>query len=479
MFVELAGIGFGTVLYGTYRWLNQDKIRINKNFNKLMNMDNPKNKPTFYITDMLETEYGFDLTVKIPIGKSYDELVKMQSVIENALGYRLQMSQGLDINHARIRLFTNFEENNEEEQIKLRFEQTMKGAGGKSRYGELFEITSIKKNELYGYDCKIKIPSGMSYDDLMEYKPAIDSEFGLLHCEYQPFTKELDAKLITKPLPDNYMFHPVHLSRPTQLYLGNTFYYENVVADMSKEPHMLLSGTTNSGKSTALKIPLINLAYCFSEREVEFYFIQLSSKIGDFDDMLKLRHTRYFAYTHQYALKLFNYLTRVIKDRSNFLREKGFKNVHKYNDSVKKEDRLPIMYVVIEEFAELVSSGEKVDRHHNEKMAILDAVEVLASQGRSAGLYLLTSILRPDKDHFPVFVKACLNTRFALLQVNEASSLVVVDTTEATKLKPREGIVKFSGRCFKVKTPFVDEDMVVKTFLKDKINPQHTFIDLG
>jgi S-DNA-T family DNA segregation ATPase FtsK/SpoIIIE len=482
MFVELGLLG--AACYGASRWIRRSEINVKKKWEEIMHSDDnvskymTKVKPIFEILDMIEKEYGWDLIVSIPVTKEYSDLEKMKGVIESAYGCRIIMQQSSTINTGYIRLLLDTS-NSKSIDLQLRWDRVMRGAGAVTKQGETFTISNIKEKELYGYDCDINVPSGYSYDDLITHKDAIDKEFGLLHCDYKDFCNgKLPAKIITKPLPDNYSFKPIELKTPYQLYLGNTYYYEPVIADMKKEPHLLYSGTTNSGKSVGVKLPLINLAHCFSPEEVGFFFIQNSSKVGDFDDLLNLKHVRYYAYSYDHTVKLFEYLINQIKERSEIFTKKHVKNIYRYNEKVKPEERMPIYYCIIEEFAELMPGTKGLTKHYDEKVQCIDYISTLSAQGRSSGIYLIVVLQRPDKVSLDPLIKSNLTTRVAGQQLNDASSLVVVDTTEATKLKPREFIVRFSGQYYKMKTPWVNEDKMVYQFCKDKLEYNHKFIDL-
>jgi DNA segregation ATPase FtsK/SpoIIIE-like protein len=225
-------------------------------------------------------------------------------------------------------------------------------------------------------------------------------------------------------------------------------------------------------------LPLINLAHCFSPEEVGFFFVQNSSKVGDFDDLLNLKHVRYYAYSYDHTVKLLEYLIDQIKERSEIFTKKHAKNIYRYNEKVKPEERMPVYYTIVEEFAELMPGSKGIDKYYEKKIKCIDYITTLASQGRSVGLYLILVLQRSDRISLDPFVKSCLNTRVAMQQVNDASSLVVVDDTSATKLRAREAIVKFSGQTYQMKTPYVNEDKMVYQFCKDKLEYDHKFIDI-
>jgi hypothetical protein len=469
----------GAALYGALYWRNYEHIQLKKKWNLIMHYDDngKTDKPKPEILRIIDKDYGYDLIASLPIGWDVDGIKKKKSTLESALKADLQIKLSEDKGSVYVRVLKDLGCNKAIEIIH-RWENVMESAGAVTKSGETFVINNIQENEKYGFDCNVHIPKGFSYDDLMKYKDAVDNEFGMLHCEYNDFTSSLPAKLITKPLPEKYPFVPVKLERPSQLCFGNTFYYEPVIADMKTEPHVLYSGTTNSGKSVGIKLPLVNLASQFSPKEVQFNFVQNSTKVGDFDDLLKLEHAQYYAYTYEHTLKLFEYILDQINERSRFFEKRHVKNIYKYNEKVKEEDRLPIVYTIIEEFAELMPGLKGIDKKYDQKVQCIDYVSTIAAQGRGAGEYLIIILQRPDKSSLDPLIKANLTTRIAMQQLNDASSLVVVDDTSATKLKPRQFLARYSGHYYKGMTPYVYEETLVRKYCRKWINESHEFIDL-
>jgi S-DNA-T family DNA segregation ATPase FtsK/SpoIIIE len=240
----------------------------------------------------------------------------------------------------------------------------------------------------------------------------------------------------------------------------------------------LISGVPGSGKSVLENIIITTSASNWTEKDVNFFFFEIASKVGDFQDFIKLKQTKCHAYTYEFAVKGMEYLINEIKNRSNLFERYHVKNLTAYN--LVSQEKLPVIFVIVEEAANFMPFGKNIDAHYNEKMKCLNYMEVIASQGRASGIIPLYTLQRPDKEHMLPFMKACLNTRIVLQQLNTASSLVVMDSEEAAHLTPREAYVLWGGNKVKVKSPFFKEqgkNNDILKYLKHQIDKDHKLMD--
>jgi hypothetical protein len=473
----LGGITGTVIGYGSYYIKKHKEIRLTTQWNETVERLYTKqkdDKQLFPVAKVIKKEYGYDMIVGVG-GKGFKVLQEKKDVFESVYGCDIQMKQSENKKCAYVRLFMDLTDR-DDVKLQLKWEDVMLNAGITNLAGETFTLKNVEIKENYGYDCEIIKPNGLGYEHLKKNSELLNDNFGLVHWEYKPFSNSFPAKIVIKPLPDTFAYEPVKPERPSQLYVGTTYYYEPICIDLKSDPGWMISGTTNSGKSIMLKIALANLAYHFEPQDMDFWFLQVSKKVGDFDEFLKLKHTKGYAYSYDYAVKMLNYLADQIEERSEILKKAGCKNIWKYN--AKSENKMPISYVIFEEFASFMPGTEASDTYYHQKKKCLELLETIAGQGRSCGLYVIVCILRPDKEHMPPFVKSLLNARTAMKQLNTASSLVVIDMEGAERLSPREEIVQVSGQYYRVKTPFIDEDTFVYKLLKKKMEYNHKYFNI-
>jgi hypothetical protein len=120
---------------------------------------------------------------------------------------------------------------------------------------------------------------------------------------------------------------------------------------------------------------------------------------------------------------------------------KGVYSIKDYN-KLNPDNKLPYIYVVIEEFSFL--NVDKSDGPDDKKLKYesLDLIRGIAAAGRSAGVFLITSLQRPTKDSIPTFIKTLITTRVSLRIKDNASAEVINGNNLPTKLGPREVVVR-------------------------------------
>lgn len=188
--------------------------------------------------------------------------------------------------------------------------------------------------------------------------------------------------------------------------------------DLKKEgPHMLIGGTTGSGKSELLKSMLLSLCCRYSPTDLRLLLIDFKggAALSDFAD---LPHSAGTVSNLEAAdvRRLVAFLRREVQRRQELLRDYDgeFSN---YRES----HLLPRVLVVIDEFAGFATEGE----------GYLDSIMKVAAQGRSLGIHLVMATQRPQGTITPQ-ISANVNARIALRTLDENDSISVIDTKQAS-----------------------------------------------
>lgn len=367
---------------------------------------------------------------------------------------------------------------NDEKKIKERWKTAMVYAGikNKSEEQQTFELLKVIKKQ-YGYDCLVSIPYGLSYEELEKIKPIIQTN---LQCYGITMEWKVDSgcayvRLITVPFDEKAPFEPVKVN-PWELYISSTEYYKDIITDLRIHPHVLVSGATGSGKSVLIFMLILNTIVNHTPNDVNIYLSQVSDKkdLRIFDN---LPHVKYFANDLEKSAKMLIYLTAEMKKRNELINQyKNVNNLYEYNQRFPK-DKLPYIYLFTDEFAFYMPDDLDSDEEVNYKLACLTCYNRLAKEARSTGIYIITGLQRPDKESMPPIFKSLLCTRVAFPQNNTASSLVVIDDGEAVNLNPREAIVLMGNKREKVKTPYLDMDMI-ESYLADYANDNSNYINV-
>ena len=223
------------------------------------------------------------------------------------------------------------------------------------------------------------------------------------------------------------------ITSPEQLYfpLGRTPNGKDLIEDLGQMPHMLVGGSTGSGKSVFLFSMLATLIMTHPKKE-DMQLILSSSKLEDFIHFEGLPHL----YSNSIISDAVE-ATNVIKDvifkeserRGKLLAEARVANIIEYNK--KMEEKLAPIVVVIDEFADLADQLET----KKERDAFFKPVQRIAQAGRSRGIHLVICTQRPEAKLVPPTTKAQLNGRVALRVNDGISSRMIIETPDAQYLQ--------------------------------------------
>ncbi|MCX9561583.1 DNA translocase FtsK, partial [Vibrio cholerae] len=236
---------------------------------------------------------------------------------------------------------------------------------------------------------------------------------------------------------------------PTTVVLGQDIAGDAVVADLSKMPHVLVAGTTGSGKSVGVNVMILSMLYKASPEDVRFIMIDpkmlelsvyegiphlLAEVVTDMKDASNA--LRWCVGEMERRYKLMSVLgVRNIKGFNDKLRmaaEAGhpiYDPLWKDGDSMESEppllEKLPYIVVVVDEFADLMMVvGKKVE----------ELIARLAQKARAAGIHLILATQRPSVDVITGLIKANIPTRVAFTVSTKTDSRTILDQSGAESL---------------------------------------------
>lgn len=229
---------------------------------------------------------------------------------------------------------------------------------------------------------------------------------------------------------------------------GNSVYF-----DIGKMPHMLIAGTTGSGKSVCINCIIMSLLYKASPRDVKLILI----------DPKKVEFQPYRSIPHLYApivtdpKKAAGALASAVAEmerRFELIESVGAKNISGYNELTANDpakEYLPYIVIIIDELADLM-------------MTAADDVETaicrIAQKARAAGIHLIIGTQRPSVDVVTGLIKANIPSRIAFTVASQVDSKTILDTAGADKLIGR-GDMLFapigSTKPMRVQGAFIDD----------------------
>ncbi len=216
--------------------------------------------------------------------------------------------------------------------------------------------------------------------------------------------------------------------------------------------HLLVAGTTGSGKSEFLKAMVAGLASRLSADQIQFYFIDPKRVTFNFGGQKSPYLRAPVAYNIEDAMPLIQECLEETARRFNLLQERKLSNVAELGQS----SLIPQIVLVIDEFANLMEdkSGKK---------AMTSLLRQIGSMSRAAGIHLVLATQRPDKDVITPLLRDNLPGRIALKVAGPANSNLILGSPEAAYLLGKGDLLwKRGGGLLRLQSPFVSQGELEK-----------------
>lgn len=227
-----------------------------------------------------------------------------------------------------------------------------------------------------------------------------------------------------RPVLESPAFHK--LSSPLGLALGRDVSGEPIAADLSKMPHLLVAGTTGSGKSVLISAIAICLVMNNSPENLRL--VMLDPKMVELVRFNGLPHMLGKVETElERITAVLRWLVNEMQRRYKLLESERARDIDSYNQkSAKREvERLPRIVVLIDELADLMMSTAE----HTETTLVR-----LAQMARAVGIHLVVATQRPSTDVVTGLIKANFPARISFAVASSIDSRVILDTAGAESL---------------------------------------------
>jgi S-DNA-T family DNA segregation ATPase FtsK/SpoIIIE len=215
------------------------------------------------------------------------------------------------------------------------------------------------------------------------------------------------------------------------LALGKDTTGNPVVADLAAMPHLLIAGSTGSGKSVGLNTMICSLLYKATPADVRFLLIDPKRlELGVYEGIPHLLSP--VVTDAKEASARLKWIVGKMDDRYKQLQAKSARNIEGYNREVSQDAKLPYWIVVVDELADLmmVSAGE-----------VQNSLVRLAQIARAVGIHLIIATQRPSVDVVTGLIKANFPTRIAFQVASKVDSRTVLDGNGAEQLLGRGDMI--------------------------------------
>ncbi len=247
--------------------------------------------------------------------------------------------------------------------------------------------------------------------------------------------------------------------------LGKSISGSPIIADLTSMPHLLIAGTTGSGKSICINTIISSLLYKHSPDHLKF--ILIDPKMLELSSYEGIPHLLSPVITDaKKATSALSWTVREMENRYRLMSSEGVRNIDGYNQ--KHKLKMPYIVVVVDEMSDLMLiSGKEIENY----------VQKLSAMARAAGIHIIMATQRPSVDVITGTIKANFPTRISFQVSSKIDSKTVLGEQGAEQLLGKGDMLFMSSanKIFRIHGPYISEGEIEKitSFLRSQGNPDY------
>lgn len=255
------------------------------------------------------------------------------------------------------------------------------------------------------------------------------------------------------------------------MVLGKTITGDSIVIDVAKTPHLLVAGTTGSGKSVCINGLICSVLYTKTPKEVRM--ILVDPKMVELSLYNGIPHLLTPVITDaKKALKAMNFVVEEMERRMALFSSIGAKKIEEYNEKIEEKKlarvKLPYIMVIIDEFADLMLAvGKELET----------SIKRITAVARFCGIHLILATQRPSSDVITGIIKSNIPTQIAFAVSNSTNSRIIIDQVGAEKLLGRGDMLynnPESRQPVRIQGAFIDSEIEeIVSFVKTQGEPDY------
>jgi len=238
-----------------------------------------------------------------------------------------------------------------------------------------------------------------------------------------------------------------------------------VVGDLASMPHLLIAGTTGSGKSVCINTIILSLLYTHSPDKCKF--ILIDPKMLELSTYEGIPHLLCPVITEaKKAASVLGWVVKEMENRYRLMTKEGVRNIDGYNS--KHALTMPYIVVVVDEMSDLMLvAGKEIENY----------IQKLSQMARAAGIHIIMATQRPSVDVITGTIKANFPTRISFQVTSKIDSRTILGEQGAEQLLGKGDMLYMSSanRIVRIHAPFVSENEIekVNNYLRNQAEPDY------
>ena len=234
--------------------------------------------------------------------------------------------------------------------------------------------------------------------------------------------------------------------------LGKSISGNPIVSDLSTMPHLLIAGTTGSGKSVCINTIILSLLYRHTPEKCKF--ILIDPKMLELSTYEGVPHLLCPVITEaKKAASVLGWVVKEMESRYRLMTKEGVRNIDGYN--AKHKLPMPYIVVVVDEMSDLMLvAGKEIENY----------IQKLSQMARAAGIHIIMATQRPSVDVITGTIKANFPTRISFQVTSKIDSRTILGEQGAEQLLGKGDMLYMSSanKIVRIHAPFVSDDEIEK-----------------
>ncbi len=247
--------------------------------------------------------------------------------------------------------------------------------------------------------------------------------------------------------------------------LGKSISGKAITSDLSSMPHLLIAGTTGSGKSVCINTIILSLLYKHSPDKCKF--ILIDPKMLELSTYEGIPHLLCPVITEaKKAASVLGWVVKEMENRYKLMTKVGVRNIDGYND--KHKIPMPYIVVIVDEMSDLMLvAGKEIESY----------IQKLSQMARAAGIHIIMATQRPSVDVITGTIKANFPTRISFQVTSKIDSRTILGEQGAEQLLGKGDMLYMTSanKMIRIHAPFVSENEIEKinNFLRNQAEPDY------